>query len=134
VAVAVSELNQAERIPEPGAKMSRHVPKFEKDDRASVVVVEPVVIALAARAGELPHASALLLPAATATGTPELLRLLTALSSALDAPPPKLMLATAGLMWFCVTQLTPAITPDVDPEPLQSKTRTPLSSALFATP
>ena len=98
VAVAVSELNHADSIPEPGAKISRHVPKFEKEDRASVVVVEPVVIALAARAGEKLHASALLLPAATATGTPELLKLFTALSSALEAPPPRLMFATAGLM------------------------------------
>ena len=114
--------------------MSRHVPKFENDERASVLVVEPVVIAFAARAGEPPHASALLFPAATAIGTPELLRLFTALSSALDAPPPRLIFATAGLMWFCVTQLTPAMTPDVEPEPLQSSTRTPLSSALFATP
>jgi hypothetical protein len=102
VAVAVSELNHADRIDEPGAKISRHVPKFEKEDRASVLVVEPVVIALAARAGELPHASALLFPAATAIGTPELLRLFTALSRALDAPPPKLMFATAGLMCFAL--------------------------------
>jgi len=50
--VAVFEVNQAERIPEPGAKRSTHVPKFENDERASVVVVEPVVIALTARAGE----------------------------------------------------------------------------------
>src|ERR1051325_7757061 len=86
VAVAVSELNQDDRIPEPGAKMSRHVPKFENEERASLVVVEPVVIAFAAGAGEEFHAFSLLFPAATATGTPELLRLLTAVSSALEAP------------------------------------------------
>ena len=37
---------------EPGAKMSRQVPKFENDERASVLVVEPTVIAVGARAGE----------------------------------------------------------------------------------
>ena len=134
VAVAVLELNQAERMPEPGAKISRHVPKFEKDERASVLVVEPVVIAFAARAGEELHAFALLLPAATATATPALLKLFTAVSTALEAPPPKLMFATAGAMKFCRTQSTPAITPEFDPEPLQSSTRTPLGSELLATP
>jgi len=94
----VSELNQEERIPEPGAKMSRHVPKFENDERASLVVVEPTVMALAARAGDCVQASVLLLPAATAIGTPEFARLLTAVSSALEAPPPRLIFATAGLM------------------------------------
>ena len=98
MAVAVSELNQDESIPLPGANRSRHVPKFENDDLASVVVVEPTVIAFAARAGDELHAFALLLPAATAIGTPELARLLTAVSSADEAPPPRLMLATAGLM------------------------------------
>ena len=98
VAVAVSELKYDDRIPEPGAKMSTHVPKFENEERASLVVVEPVVMALAARAGDCVQASVLLLPAATAIGTPEFARLLTAVSRALDAPPPRLMLATAGLM------------------------------------
>ena len=69
VAVAVFELNHADKIPEPGAKMSRHVPKFENDERASVVVVEPTVIAFAARAGDELQALALLLPAATAMVT-----------------------------------------------------------------
>src|SRR5262249_56089861 len=110
VAVAVSEVLYDERIPEPGAKMSRHVPKLENDERASLVVVEPTVIALAARAGDELQALALLLPAATAIGTPELARLLTSLSSAEDTPPPRLMFATAGEMWFAVTQSTPEIT------------------------
>src|SRR5678815_3502432 len=99
---------------EPGAKRSKHVPKFENDERASLVVVEPTVMALAARAGEELQAFALLLPAATAIGTPELDRLFTAVSSALDAPPPRLMFATAGLIWLFVTQSTPAITPEFD--------------------
>src|ERR1044072_5626779 len=98
VAVAVSELNHEDKIPEPGAKMSKHVPKLENDERASLVVVDPTVIALAARAGDELQASALLLPAATAIGTPEFARLFTAVSSALEAPPPRLMFATAGLM------------------------------------
>jgi hypothetical protein len=34
VAVAVSELNQADKIPEPGAMRSRQPPKFEKDVHA----------------------------------------------------------------------------------------------------
>src|SRR6185295_13353663 len=106
VAVAVSELNHEDRIPEPGAKRSKHVPKFENEDRASVVVVEPTVMAFAARAGDELQAFALLLPAATAMVTPELDRLLTAVSSADEAPPPRLMLATAGLMWLLVTQST----------------------------
>jgi hypothetical protein len=98
VAVAVLDVAQAEVIPEPGAKMSRQVPKFENDDLASVEVVEPVVIAFAARAGDELHAFALLFPAATAIVTPALLRLFTALSSAVEIPPPRLMLATAGAM------------------------------------
>ena len=46
------EVDHADRIPEPGAKISKHVPKFENEERASVVVVEPTVIAFAARAGD----------------------------------------------------------------------------------
>ena len=52
VAVAVVDVYQAERIDEPGAKISTQVPKLEKEERASLDVVEPVVIAFAARAGE----------------------------------------------------------------------------------
>ena len=65
----VSDVLVADRIPEPGAKISRHVPKFENDERESVVVVEPVVIAFAARAGDELQALVLLLPAATAIVT-----------------------------------------------------------------
>ena len=50
VFVAVSDVDQAEVIEEPGANMSTHVPKFEKDERASVDVVEPTVIAAPTRA------------------------------------------------------------------------------------
>ena len=134
VAVAVFEVNQAERIPEPGANKSRHVPKFENEDLASVDVVEPTVIAFAALAGDELHALALLFPAATAITTPAFERLLTAVSSALEAPPPRLMLATAGAMKFWRTQSTPAITPEVEPDPLQLSTRTPRGIELLATP
>ncbi len=46
VLVAVSLVFQAEVMFEPGAKMSRQVPKLENDARASVLVVAPTVIAL----------------------------------------------------------------------------------------
>ena len=52
VAVDVVERWVAERIPAPGAKMSRQLPKFEKEARASVEVVAPTVIASGAEAGE----------------------------------------------------------------------------------
>jgi len=66
VFVAVVLVYQAEVMLDPGAKMSVHVPKFENDERASVLVVEFTVMALATRAGELLHASTLLFPEATA--------------------------------------------------------------------
>jgi hypothetical protein len=66
VLVAVSLVFQSEVMPEPGANRSTQVPKFEYEARASVEVVAPTVIALGARAGDEVHASALLLPAATA--------------------------------------------------------------------
>jgi hypothetical protein len=50
----------------PGAKMSTQVPKLEKLARESDLVVAPTVIASLVRAGELPHAFALSLPAASA--------------------------------------------------------------------
>jgi hypothetical protein len=66
VFVAVSLVFHDDVMLEPGAKMSTHVPKFENDDRASVRVVEPTVIAAPTRAGLALHALALLLPAAIA--------------------------------------------------------------------
>src|SRR5919199_663262 len=65
---------------------------------------------------------------------PELIELLTAASSDELAPPPRLMFAAAGEPWLLVTQSTPAITPEVVPEPLQSRTRTAWSVTCFATP
>ena len=52
VFVAVELVYQDDRMLEPGPKMSTQVPKFEKLERASVFVVEPTVMAEAARAGE----------------------------------------------------------------------------------
>ena len=54
------------------------------------------------------------------------------------APPPRLMLATAGwvvsaLCWL-VTQSTPLTTSLTKPEPLQSSTRTATSATCLATP
>jgi hypothetical protein len=66
VLVAVSLVFQAEVMLDPGAKRSTQVPKFENEDRASVVVVEPTVSAAATRAGDALQALALLLPAAIA--------------------------------------------------------------------
>src|SRR5687767_7336136 len=134
VLMAVLLLDQAEVMVEPGAKMSTQDPKFEKDERESVRVVDPTEMTFAARAGEELQALALAFPAATAKVTPALTALLTALSSAVEAPPPRLMLATAGLMWLARTQSTPAMTPEFVPEPEQLSTRTARSIELLATP
>ena len=96
VLVAVSLVRHAEVMLLPGAKMSTQVPKLENEERASLVVVEPTVIALATRAGDELQAFVLLFPAAIAYVTPSLTELTTAVSSADEMPPPKLMLATAG--------------------------------------
>src|SRR3954451_14454286 len=98
------------------------------------MVDEATVVTLAALEGEKLQAAALLLPAATATNTPELARLFTALFSVLAKPPPRLMFATAGWMAVVASQFRPAMMPEVDPEPLQSSTRTARSSAPLATP
>jgi hypothetical protein len=66
--------------------------------------------------------------------TPAAIELTTAASSALETPPPRLMLATAGRTRCAVTQSTPAITPDVVPEPLQESTRTGCSVTDLAIP
>ena len=66
VLVAVSLVLHADVMLLPGAKMSRQVPKFENEERASVVVVEPTVIAFGTRAGETLQAFWFSFPAATA--------------------------------------------------------------------
>src|SRR5438132_1428002 len=127
VLVAVSLVFQDDVMPCPGAKMSTQVPKLENEARASVLVVAPTVIAWATRAGESLHAFWFSLPAAIPYVTPELIERTTAASRVLSAPPPRLMLATAGLIALAVTQSMPATTPEVLPLPLQSSTRTPTS-------
>src|SRR5438270_6083678 len=98
------------------------------------MVEDATVLMFAALEGEKLHASALLLPAATATKTPELARLFTAVLSELEKPPPRLMLATAGWMALVASQSRPAMIPEVEPDPEQSRTRTARRSAPFATP
>ena len=53
------------------------------------------VMAAGALAGDLEHAETLSLPAATAITIPSLMTRSTALFSALEKPPPRLMFATA---------------------------------------
>jgi hypothetical protein len=43
VLVALFEVNQAEVIDEPGAKISTQLPKFENDERLSLMVLEATV-------------------------------------------------------------------------------------------
>lgn len=76
-------VNQDDVIPEPGAKKSTQVPKFEYDARPSELVVAATVIADGSRAGDVLQASTLLLPAATTIVTPALTAFRTAV-----APPP----------------------------------------------
>src|SRR5439155_4196684 len=66
VFVAVSLVIHDEVMFTPGAKMSTHVPKLEKEARLSLMSVAPTVMAPGTRAGEKLHALALLLPAAMA--------------------------------------------------------------------
>ena len=107
---------------------------MEKLDWASELVEEPTVIAAAARAGETLQAFWLSLPAATATVTPALTMRLTASSVAVEAPPPRLMLATAGRGALRATQSMPAMTPELVPEPSQPRTRTGTRVTPLATP
>ena len=74
------------------------------------------------------------LPAATAYVTPAAIERLTAASSDVLAAPPRLMLATAGLTAFLVTQSMPAMIAEYEPLPLQSSTRTATSLTSLATP
>jgi hypothetical protein len=64
VAVAVSLVFQADIMLDPGANISTTLPKFEDDDRASLIVDAPTVIASDTRAGEELAASRLEPPAA----------------------------------------------------------------------
>ena len=96
VRVAISDECPADTMFEPGAKTSRHDPKFENDERSSVDVVEPTVMALGSPAGETVQALTFELPAATTKVTPSATPRDTARSKAAERGPPMLMFATAG--------------------------------------
>src|SRR6185295_14830992 len=100
------------------------LPKLENEARTSLMSDAATVMAVGVRAGDTVHASRLLLPAAIAYVMPLLTEFVTAWSREGDGPPPRLMLATAGLMTCEVTQLMPAMTPATVPDPEQSSTRT----------
>src|SRR5437868_14282396 len=100
----------------PGAKMSTHVPVLAHTGFVSVLSVALTVIAAAARAGDVVQASTALpaaspLPAATQKTTPALTAPVTASSSACDAPPPRDMLDTAGVLARHVARGTAAVVP-----------------------
>src|SRR5437016_6182454 len=109
-------------MPTPGANRSTQLPKLEKLARASVWSVAAAVSAVGVEAGDALQALALLFPAETVNTTPAAIAFATAVLRAVESPPPKLMFATAGLIACCRTQSTPAMTPDVVPEPVQSST------------
>ena len=99
------------------------------------MVTAPTVIAALTRAGEVPEASSLSLPAATVVVTPELMRLTMALSRVEETLPPKLKVATAGpLPLLLATQLIPETISVMAPEPLSLRTLTATTRAFFATP
>ena len=83
-------------MPTPGAKMSRQVPQLENDARTSAESTAPTVMASGALAGDMLHASAFRLPAATTNTIPSLMPRATAELNTDDLAPPRLRLATAG--------------------------------------
>jgi len=95
----------AEKIREPGAKMSTQLPTLLKLDRRSLLMVmDPTVMACGMFAGAEAHASGRavrpLLPAATTTVTPARFAASIAMASDRDwqgLAHPRLMLMTAGL-------------------------------------
>ena len=120
----------------PGAITSTHEPTLENDASRSVRSLAATVMADGARAGEDEQASALLLPAATATETPSAVRRAIAWSVAVLAAPPRLMFTTAGWPAWCwaTTQSMPAITCELVPLPWQLSTRTATRRTPLATP
>ncbi len=128
----------AERMLDPGAYTSTHVPKLLNDDLASSSVVEPTETAPADDAGEVRHASLLDLPAAATTTTPDATAADTAELNMSFLEPPRLMLTTQGSEGFAsqydMTWLRPAIIPDQDPKPAAFRTLTEQSWQFPATP
>merc|ERR1712051_959772 len=113
IAAAESLLEDAEKISEPGAKMSMQLPMLLKSDRrSSRLVIDPTVIACGMFAGAYAHASGWsvrpLFPAATTTATPARFAASMAIASDRDWQGllhPRLMLMTAGLLPSAATKL-----------------------------
>merc|ERR1719277_1875658 len=113
IATAKSLREDAEKISEPGAKMSMQFPMLLKlDRRSSRLVIDPTVIACGMFAGAYAHASGSevrpLFPAATTTVTPARFAASMAIASDRDWQGllhPRLMLMTAGLLSWAATKL-----------------------------
>src|SRR6187455_1312414 len=82
-----------------------------------------------ARAGDCVQASTPELPAAIAKTTPLSAAALTASSTAVLTPPPRLILATAGFTALALTQSMPLMTSEYEPDPLHPRTLTAVSGA-----
>lgn len=134
--VAVLPVHQDDLIEEPGADRSRQLPKLEQDERASVDVVEPSVMAFATRAGERLQAFWLSLPVATTTVTPALMRLLAAVLIADGAGPRRLMFTTVtvGLTWLVRSHSIPEVIVELAAPPVQPNTRTDTNVTDLAMP
>ena len=133
VFVAVSLVRHADRIDEPGAKISTPLPKLENDERASVLVDAPTVIASATRAGEKLAALVFELPAAIAYVTPAASNCARRFERGRRAAA-QAHVGDRRADTVVVTQSTPAITPALEPDPLQESTRTAKRVTLLATP
>jgi len=109
-----------------------------KPDLASVLVVEPTVMASGTNAGLKLHAFALLLPAATTTITPPSVAFWIALAIACDVPePPRLADHRTGFeLVLCLvsTKLSESIIYWNDPLPESLRTFTACRVAFLATP
>ena len=136
VCLAVDEPSPAPTMDSPGAKRSTQEPKLENQARESDWVEAPTVNADGSRAGETSHAFCASLPAATATMNPSAVSWATALSRVEDALPPRLKLTTPRRVPRSTERIheSPASTPDVEPAPSQSRTRTGTTRASLATP
>jgi len=107
---------------------------LEKEERASVLVVDPTVIALGSEAGDLVQALVFSFPAATTTVMPASTAFAIAELRAELKSPPRDMLATHSPEQLSTTQLTPLMTPELDPDPAQVRTLTATRSTFLATP
>jgi hypothetical protein len=101
-----------------------------------VRVVAPTVIAeTLLLAGEVVQASTFAFPAATTTVMPSAYaRSIAEFKESLFVAP-RLRFMTAGaVVWWLMAQSIPAMTPETEPAPAQSSTRTEISVAAGATP